>query len=70
MTKEEFELQYVKNSGVTVEWLREHGRVAKPCDCGDPSCQGWQMARSEEVLERDIHQLQGIVSRNALRKYK
>jgi hypothetical protein len=44
MTEEEFADAYAKRSGVTVEWLREHGREARPCDCGEDGCDGWQMA--------------------------
>lgn len=44
-TAEEFEEWYAKNSGVTVQWLRENGRFGAPCDCGDEICKGWQMAR-------------------------
>lgn len=49
MTKEEFELWYAQNSGTTVEKLKELGRVAKPCNCGDPLCKGWQMVHSEVI---------------------
>ena len=42
VTAEEFERAYAERSGVTVEWLREHGRVVRPCYCGDALCEGWQ----------------------------
>lgn len=44
MTIEEFEAGYAARLGVTVEELRAMGRFAAPCDCGDESCQGFQMA--------------------------
>ena len=44
MKKEEFENRYAERSGVTVDWLREHDQIALPCDCGESSCEGWQMA--------------------------
>jgi len=48
MTKEEFAERYAECSGVTVEWLRKHGREAAPCDCDYEECEGWQMAHVEE----------------------
>ena len=42
MTAEEFEEWYAANSGVTVQQLREWGRIVAPCDCGEEVCQGWQ----------------------------
>ena len=44
MTEQEFAEGYASKSGVTVEWLREHGMEARPCDCGEDGCKGWQMA--------------------------
>lgn len=41
MTADEFEQRYARNSGTTVERLRELGRVVVPCHCGDPVCDGW-----------------------------
>lgn len=43
-----FERWYAENSGVTIEWLHEHGRYGKPCDCGESECTGWQMAYENE----------------------
>jgi hypothetical protein len=48
MTADEFAEAYAARGGVTVEWLRERGREARPCDCGDESCDGWQMANVKE----------------------
>lgn len=48
LTEAEFAEGYAKRSGVSVEWLRQHGREARPCDCGDVLCRGWRMAYVEE----------------------
>lgn len=42
-TKAEFEHGYAERSGMTIERLRHYGLRAKPCDCGDKICKGWQM---------------------------
>ena len=47
-TAQEFEEWYAANSGVPVALLHSWGRYGKPCDCGDDSCRGWQMAYREE----------------------
>jgi len=44
MTAEEFERAYAERSGITVERLRELGRIVAPCDCGEEGCEGWQMS--------------------------
>lgn len=51
MTKDEFEKQYADRSGVTVEFLHEHGRFGKPCDCDEEICQGWQMTHADSEWE-------------------
>ena len=51
MTLEEFEEQYAKNSGVTVEWLHEQNQHGVPCDCGLDGCQGWRMMTISEAIE-------------------
>ena len=43
MSRQEFEQLYAEKSGTTVEFLRNIGLVAVPCDCGKDSCMGWQM---------------------------
>ena len=50
MTEKEFLERYAKNSGVTVEFLIKSGLIPMPCDCGEGTCQGWQM-RSKEWIE-------------------
>jgi hypothetical protein len=56
MTKDEFEKKYSESSDVSVEWLRQHGIVAIPCDCGQPGCHGWQMknATNRNNLEGEV----------------
>lgn len=51
-TADEFTEQYAARSGVTVEFLRESGREARPCECGKAMCDGWQMAHIEENVQR------------------
>lgn len=51
MTAEEFERQYAERSGITVERLRELGRIVAPCDCGDELCEGWQSTTAERLAE-------------------
>jgi hypothetical protein len=46
-TVEEFENWYAASSHVSVDFLHEHGRYGRPCDCGDEICTGWQMAHAE-----------------------
>jgi hypothetical protein len=50
MNKSEFENNYATRGGLIVktdnevkEWLHDLGLKAKPCDCGDEDCRGWQM---------------------------
>ena len=51
-TAEEFAEQYAARSGTTIAVLQAHGREARPCDCGEDGCEGWQMARVEAVTRR------------------
>lgn len=39
---------YAERSGITVEWLKEHGREVRPCACGEIDCMGWQMAHTND----------------------
>ncbi len=52
MTKDEFEAAYAARSGVTVQRLYEMGRYGAPCNCGDESCEGWQMARLSDLEDQ------------------
>jgi hypothetical protein len=49
MTRDEFAKGYAARSGKTIEWLKEHGREARSCDCGEDDCPGWQMAHIREL---------------------
>lgn len=51
MTAEEFERQYAERSGLTVQQLRKYGRIVVPCDCGDPTCEGWQSTTPERLKD-------------------
>lgn len=55
MEAELFEREYAARSGISVERLRELGRVVRPCHCGDEMCEGWQSINRElaEELERE-----------------
>ncbi|MRH86024.1 hypothetical protein GFY24_00840 [Nocardia sp. SYP-A9097] len=44
---DEFERAYAARSGITVAALRAHGRIVRPCECGDVLCEGWQSVRAE-----------------------
>ena len=48
MTAEEFEAAYAARSGVTVDFLHEHGCWAEQCDCDEDGCQGWAMGHQQE----------------------
>ena len=49
LTAEEFERQYAERTGVTVEQLREMGRIVAPCYCDYEGCEGWQSTTPERV---------------------
>jgi hypothetical protein len=54
-TAEQFEVEYAARSGLTVERLRELGRIVAPCDCGEKGCEGWQSTTPERLAdERDL----------------
>lgn len=64
VTAEEFELQYAERSGVTVEWLRERGRVVRPCNCGSSDCEGWQSINREladEIAAERLDELKEVL---------
>jgi hypothetical protein len=37
-----FERAYALRSGLSIEQLREAGRIVAPCRCGQPGCPRWQ----------------------------
>lgn len=43
MSVEEFEAEYAKRSGVSVEFLHEHNQYAVPCNCEENNLPHWQM---------------------------
>lgn len=53
MTAEQFEQSFAEHSGITVEQLRELGRVVRPCNCGVEWCEGWQSLSLEAAREYD-----------------
>jgi len=57
MTAEEFERQYAARSGLTVEQLRELGRVVAPCDCEEDCCEGWQSTTPEHLADEAMEKL-------------
>ena len=57
MTREEFEAGYAERSKIPREYLHSQGMEARPCNCGEEGCQGWQMTtafqrRGEEIGAR------------------
>jgi hypothetical protein len=52
ITREQFEREYAERSGLTVERLRELGRVVLPCECDYEGCQGWRSV-SREIAAAD-----------------
>lgn len=47
---EQFERAYAGRSGVTVDFLHQHGRFGAPCDCDEPDCEGFQMMHLRDKL--------------------
>ena len=43
MTEDEFVQRYAAGSGLTIEELKKLNLVPAQCDCGERTCQGWQM---------------------------
>lgn len=43
-TRAEFEHFYTRGDDEVLKMLKEHGRTAQPCDCGEEMCLGWKMA--------------------------
>ena len=49
-----FERRYAERSGLTVQQLRELGRVVRPCRCGDESCDGFMSVSRLSALDEDV----------------
>jgi len=55
ISRDEFESEYARRSGVTVDQLRWYGMRAIPCECDYELCQGWQMTHYDpRRLQRPI----------------
>ena len=48
LTRAQFETAYAARSGVTVQQLRDAGRIVKPCTCGEDGCEGWQSVNADD----------------------
>lgn len=40
ISKQEFEMQYCSNSGISLQEYKENF-ITLPCKCGDKNCLGW-----------------------------
>lgn len=49
ITETQFEEQYARNSGTTIDKLHELGLFAVPCDCEQEGCEGWAMMTKENI---------------------
>jgi len=61
ITREAFEERYARESGMTVEKLRELSFEVVPCKCDYEKCEGWAMQThptSEEIVA--AARLQGV----------
>lgn len=57
---------FAARSGVTVEWLRAHGREVRRCDCEDVLCEGFQMAHVCEDALTTVARLVELLNRYRL----
>lgn len=53
LTRDAMEAAYATRSGLTVQRLRELGRLVVPCPCESDLCEGWQCI-SRENAESEI----------------
>lgn len=60
MNRDEFEQAYAERSGITVEFLHEHGRYAIPCACATLGCDGWQMLHTKDPLDEIDMRMLGV----------
>ena len=52
ISKEEFEIEYIKNSRITKEFYDKHFVTLK-CECLEDSCQGWAcVSKNPEFINR------------------
>lgn len=58
LTKEEFEENYARDSGITIEEYRET-QVTLPCNCSYEGCKGWAAVSNNEraiKAHKDLYQ--------------
>jgi hypothetical protein len=58
LTKEQFLAEYAKNSNTTEEELLTR-RIAVPCRCHYPECQGWAMVINDPDVIKGHNELYG-----------
>jgi hypothetical protein len=63
LTRDEFEEMYASNSGISVEELHGVGLFARPCDCDEPECEGWEMDWEHRHERLNIQKLCPIEAR-------
>jgi hypothetical protein len=51
MSKEEFEQEYCKKSGITLDqYHNEYNQITLPCNCDSKDCNGWVAVTNEPLL--------------------
>lgn len=63
MNREEFEQAYAMRSKISLEKLKKFGQRGYPCNCGDESCDGWQMTSRENA---EVQVRLGLMDKKAL----
>lgn len=58
MTKDEFEKQYCKNSGMSKEEYDQHS-ITLPCQCEADDCQGWASVTNKPLFIKIHNELYG-----------
>lgn len=54
VTREVFEQRFAKLSHMTREDLRDKGRMAVPCFCGESTCKGWRMISVVYMVDSEV----------------
>jgi hypothetical protein len=49
ITKKEFIEKYCERSDMAYKVMLKYKRMAAPCNCDEPMCQGWQMVNVEDA---------------------
>ena len=60
ISADQFERDYAHRSGISVERLRELGRVVVRCRCGEPECEGWASVSRENAVDYEPGGLYGF----------